>query len=507
MEDSDRLSALRHALRERLGNERFELWLGDDESFSLEDGVLRVRCASLSVLKLVRRRMDDSLGAICSELWSTPPTISYEVFSLEGTGENEGAAPAKPPLRGKASLPRRATSHRPVTNQRSLFDDDSESGKAANDKRGSAKREAVEPSKRSASPQRGATPSRSAFEDFTIGPSNALAAQAAQEAADQPGRYTPLLLTGPSGCGKTHLFEAIVERVRRLGLRRRVLRLTSEQFTTQFVEALHRRELPTFRQKSRMAELLLIDDVQFLLPKKATLGELVSTIDAVHGRGGQVVLAADRPASDFRQFSPELAARIAAGLTATIDPAECSVRRGIVVSHARRMGVSLSAAIVELVAQQVVGSGRLLAGAINRLAAAAVAAGRTLTDENGEAVDFAAGELADFCRQHSPQVRLVDIQRAVCEVFGVEPARLKSAAKQRSIAEPRMLAMWLARRYTRSALNEIGEFFGRRSHSTVVSAQKKLDGLIGGGGAIRLGDQSCHIEEALRLVEARLRSA
>ncbi len=121
--------------------------------------------------------------------------------------------------------------------------------------------------------------------------------------------------------------------------------------------------------------------------------------------------------------------------------------------------------------------------------------------------DMAAEALGDFCRQHAPQVRLADIQRAVCEVFGVEPKRLKSDNRTRAVAEPRTLAMWLARKYTRAALSEIGDFFGRRSHSTVVAAQKRFDELIRREGEIVLGDAACPVEEAIRRVETILRTA
>jgi chromosomal replication initiator protein len=147
----------------------------------------------------------------------------------------------------------------------------------------------------------------------------------------------------------------------------------------------------------------------------------------------------------------------------------------------------------------VAGSARLLSGAINRLVAASMAVGQPISRE------LAERELTEFCSQHSPQVRLPDIQRAVCEEFGVEPATLRSSRRNRAAAEPRMLCMWLARRYTRAALSEIGDFFGGRRHSTVVSAKRKIDGLLNCGGTIVVGDQPCQVEDALRRIDARLR--
>lgn len=283
--------------------------------------------------------------------------------------------------------------------------------------------------------------------------------------------------------------------------RLRVMQLTAEQFTSQFLEALEKRSLPSLRQKTRSLDLLAIDDVQFLGNKRATVEELVYTIDAVQARGGQVVLSSDRPASELQSVSAELATRISAGLAVAIDPPDYATRLGIVRAMTARMDVAMGDDVIELIAQQVVGSGRMLSGAINRLVAASMAARKPIT------FDLAGGAIADFCRQHAPQVRLADIQRAVCEVFGVEATSLKSARKCRSVAEPRMLAMWLARRYTRAALSEIGDFFGRRSHSTVVSAQRKFDGLIAQRGEIVVGDQPCQVEEAVRRIEAKLRTA
>jgi chromosomal replication initiator protein len=339
------------------------------------------------------------------------------------------------------------------------------------------------------------------FEGFVVGAANRLAAQAAREIAQQPGRFSPLLIYGPAGVGKSHLLSAAACHARVSGRRLRVMQLTAEQFTSQFLEALERRALPGFRQKLRSLDLLLIDDVQFFAGKKATLEELLYTTDALHARSAQVVLTSDRIAKELGALSPELVSRISAGLAVALDPPDYETRIGVVRAMAERMRIPLEDGVVELVARQVVGSGRLLSGAINRLVAASMACSKPITAELAEPA------LADFCRQHSPQVRLADIQRAVCEVFGVESSSLKSPRKTRTVAEPRMLAMWLARRYTRAALSEIGDFFGRRSHSTVVSAQRKFDNLISCHGEVVIGDQACEVEEAIRRIEAKLRTA
>lgn len=485
MDDSDRLSALRLELRRSLGNERYDLWLGPQTMLTLDNGVLLVGCASQIEVQWLRRNLQATLAECGAAIFGTLPTVEFaapaqaaETVPTEAAGSN---------LRGARRSPKKRYCDSQLT-----FEEI-----AAN---------SVTPTPPVVTPiAEEATPAKKrprwTFEDFVVGDSNRMAAEAARSATQQIGRFSPLLVYGPSGTGKTHLMSAVAFMGRASRQRLRVMQLTAEQFTSQFLEALEKRSLPSLRQKTRGLDLLAIDDVQFLGNKRATLEELIYTIDAVQARGGQVVLSSDRPASELQAVSAELAARISAGLAVAIDPPDYATRRGIVRAMTSRMDIAMGDDVIELIAQQVVGSGRMLSGAINRLVAVSMAARKPIT------LELAGGAVADFCRQHSPQVRLADIQRAVCEVFGVESTSLKSARKCRSVAEPRMLAMWLARRYTRVALSEIGDFFGRRSHSTVVSAQRKFDGLIAGRGEIIVGDQLCQVEEAVRRIEAKLRTA
>lgn len=485
MDDSDRLSALRLELRRSLGNERYDLWLGPQTTLTLDKGVLLVGCASQIEVQWLRRNLQATLAECGAAIFGTTPSVEFaESPQTVHVAQADGSQPS-------ARSPRRSPKKRYCESQLT-FDEI-----AAN----------------TAVPQAPATPliaedavptkkrPRWTFEDFVVGDSNRMAAEAARSAAQQIGRFSPLLIYGTSGTGKTHLMSAVAFMGRGSRQRLRVMQLTAEQFTSQFLEALEKRSLPGLRQKTRNLDLLIVDDVHFLGNKRATLEELNYTIDAVQARGGQVVLSSDRPASELQAISAELAARISAGLAVAIDPPDYAARRGIVRAMVTRMEIAMGDDVIELIAQQVVGSGRMLGGAVNRLVAASMAARKPIT------LELAGGALAEFCRQHSPQVRLADIQRAVCEVFGVESTSLKSQRKCRSVAEPRMLAMWLARRYTRAALSEIGDFFGRRSHSTVVSAQRKFDSLIAGHGEIIVCDQLCQVEDAVRRIEAKLRTA
>ncbi len=462
-DDSDRLSVLRDALRRRVGADRFELWLGGRTRLELSGNAVRVVCASHAELQFVRRKLHRPLAECCVELWSPSPTIAFE----EARAEPHSSVSMR-----RAAVARQfACMSGPTTACR-----------------------APEPSR-----PRGRT-----LATFALGASNRLAAQAARDLAHHPGRFSPLLIHGPNGCGKSHLLEAIDHEARAARGRVRTIALTAEQFTSQFLEALQRRAVPSFRHKMREIDLLLVDDVHFFDGKKATLEELLYTLDALHGRHGQAVLTSDRPVSDLRAPMPALASRLSEGLAQQMEPPDFGVRTSIVRAIAQRVRVELSDAVVELVARQVVGSARLLSGAVNRLVAESMAVSRGAS--TAISLELAEQAIAAFCRQHAPQVRLQDIQRAVCDVFDIEPATLRSERKTRAVAEPRMLCMWLARRFTRAALSEIGDYFGGRSHSTVVSAKRKFDALLNSGGELVVGDRACPVDEAIRRIEARLRT-
>jgi len=513
MDDSDRLSALRRELAQRLGSQRYELWIGPHtlfeytaiESTGFESkgfksmalkstadcenvaGELRVGCPSQFECQWLRSRLHAPLLASCRKILGDGVTIKYSVVQqTEGVvQQTEGVA--------------RQTEG---GNQQA---EQADSEAAALDTVGLPRVGSAPPVARSVSVSRSRVSRRpaakSTFANYVVGPSNELASRTAQLVVEQPGQYGPLLLFGPPGVGKTHLCYAMLRQLRQHSSRVSAVRLTAEQFTGEFLASLDQRSLPSFRQKYRSIDVLFVDDIQFLVGKRATLDELLHTIDTLHERGRQVVFTCDRSPGELQKVSAELVSRISGGLSIPLNSPDFATRIGIVRQLAVRLQVSLEEEVIRLIATQVAGSARQLAGAINRLVATSMALESAIT------LDLARTTLVEFVQQNAPSVRLADIQRAVCEVFGVEAASLKSDRKARSVAEPRMLAMWLARKYTRAALGEIGEYFGRRSHSTVVSAQKKIERLVSENAEISVADRPCQVDEAIRQVEAVLRTA
>jgi chromosomal replication initiator protein len=343
------------------------------------------------------------------------------------------------------------------------------------------------------------TPQRrfATLDTLVPGECNRLALHAARMVLEGPGKISPLLVHGPTAIGKTHLLEGIYTEVRRG--RGHAVYLSAEQFTNAFLEALRGSGLPSFRRKYRGVQWLLLDDVQFFCGKKATISELLHTIDTALREGRQLVLAADRPPQELPGLGEELITRLQSGLTCAMQPPDQPVRLGIVRAMARELDFAPPETVAEFIAASLTAHARELAGALKLLKVTCHARGCPPT------LTLARETLADMIRVSSPAVGLAEIEQAVCSVFGLESRKLQAADGSRGVNQPRMLAMWLARKYTRAALSEIGRYFGRRSHSTVISAQKRVDGWVDRGQSLRVSDHEWPAAEAIRRVEARLR--
>lgn len=447
-------TTLRDAVAGEVGQERFELWFGEGVHLRLTDGSLYVLAGEQFTLDRLRKQFHSDLQTACSEVTGLPVSIRYE---LEPSLVPSDAAPTV-----EASDEVKATEREET--------------------------ESNAPSRRFAR-----------LEDFVIGDGNRVAFTAAEMVAERAGPVSPVFLYGPPGTGKTHLLEGIWSAVRS-GQSRRVLYLTAEQFTSMFLEALRGTGLPSFRHKYRHVDLLLIDDVQFFLGKRATLVELQNTMDALLRDRRQVVLAADRSPVELAKFGPVLTTRLSGGLVCNLEAPCVAIRREIVRKLTRRLAVRIPDDVQALIADRVDGDARRLAGALHRLEAASRAFQRPVD------LDFAQISLLDVFRATSKAVQLTDIERAVCDVFGLDPSILQSAGKTRLVSQPRALAMWLARRHTRAAYSEIGAYFGRRSHSTVISAEKQVGRWLEDRESIRLAHGQCDITEAIRRVETQLRA-
>ena len=311
---------------------------------------------------------------------------------------------------------------------------------------------------------------RHTFDQFVIGDSNRLAHAAALTVAELPGQaYNPLFICGPPGVGKTHLMHSIASLLleHNPGL---VLRAaTGESFTNDFRIALGDGQMGGFKTRFRGADVLLVDDVQFLERKAKTEEEFFHTFNALHEAGAQIVLTSDRPPRDLQALEDRLRERFEAGLVADIEPPDYNTRLAILRKRAMNDGIELSdEQPLRIIAKRVVDNVRALEGALIRTVAYGSLTGRPLSNE-------LAQEVLDGLYPQAPRraCSVPEIQAAACEHFGLTGEELLSSSRTARIAWPRQVAMYLARELTEESLPVIGRHFGGRDHTTVLYAWRR----------------------------------
>jgi chromosomal replication initiator protein len=485
--------ALHDALIQEVGQARYRLWFGPNTRILLQGHVLVVEAATPFFQDWLRFNFRAALERAATIVAGGSVEIEFRI--------NSELSPESPGFSEQSSRsPQTAQGEKHSGTEDESTTPNSESKSSESKTRGSR----LSPSQgdRAQGDRANALSSRnySDFETFVVGHCNRVANASACMVAENPGCLTPLYLYGGTGLGKTHLLESIWTAVFRKKPDCRALFLGAEQFTSLFLEALHHSGLPNFRRKYRNVELLILDDIQFFSGKKATMSELLHTVESLLRHGRQVVLAADRPPVELEGLPAELVSRFSGGMVCKLLAPDHPTRREIVRRYVNQQEFEISAEVQELVALRLTDGPRELFGALNRLHATSLAVGTPL------ALGAAEDALADLILPHGYAVRLPDIEKAVCDTFGLEPESLRSYRKVKSISHPRMLAMWLARKHTRNALSEIGDYFGKRSHATVISAQKRVTGWMARGDSLQMADQSCQVEDAIRRVEERIRA-
>lgn len=337
------------------------------------------------------------------------------------------------------------------------------------------------------------------MKDFVVGPCNDLACAAAQQVvADPSAQYNPLYLHAGVGSGKTHLLEGMYRKLQegRRGLQ--VLLLTAENFGNYFTSALREKTLPSFRQRFRNVDVLLVDDVDFFDGKRGFQEEFLHTFRKLEGEGRQIIVTSSCHPRLLGKTSDELISRYLAGLVCRIELPDLDTRRSILQQRTRRLQLPVDERAVDFVADRFSGSVRELLGAANCLHTWHRMTGRRVT------VTAAREVLSRLERDCIRIVRIADIDGAVCRLFGVTSERLKSSARSRDLTQPRMLAMYLARRMTKAPYSEIGAYFGGRNHATVISAEKKIARMLDGQACIRVSGDEWPLAELVTTLQQQV---
>jgi chromosomal replication initiator protein len=350
-------------------------------------------------------------------------------------------------------------------------------------------------------PPNGPLPSGRRFadlSDFVAGPGNQLAFAASLQVCEQPGVYSPLVLHGGVGIGKTHLLEGIYRRMRMLNPSLRVMFLSAESFANYFTQALRDRTLASFRQRFRGVDVLMIDDIDFLDGKRVIQEEFLHTIKQLETHQRQVALTADRHPRLLAGSSEELVTRFMSGIVCRLESPDVDTRRTIVARKVARLSSRFTDDAIEFVVQRFALSVREMEGALNCLETYGLMTGKTLS------LAIARHVLADLERDCVRIVRVAEVEQAVCRLFSIGTADLRSPRRNRSVSQPRMLAMYLARKMTQAAYTEIGEHFGGRNHSTVMSAEKRVRDLLASNATVRAGNQEWKLGDLVASLEQQL---
>lgn len=309
------------------------------------------------------------------------------------------------------------------------------------------------------------------FDSFVVGSSNNFAHAAAQAVADEPGKaYNPLFIYGGVGLGKTHLMHAIGHRILDNDPNAKIIYITSETFTNDLIQSIQENSRVQFRNKYRTADVLIIDDIQFLISKDRTQEEFFNTFNALHSFGKQIIISSDKAPKDLINLEARLVSRFEGGLVADIQPPDLETRVAILKRKAQSEHVEISEDVLTLIAEKVNSNIRQLEGSLIRVIAFA-----RLTKKP---IDMAltATALKDIIAGYdNTPVTIPLVQQIVADYYDIDIDALLSQRRTMEITYPRQIAMYLCKELTNKSLKNIGASFGGRDHSTVINACKRIE--------------------------------
>jgi chromosomal replication initiator protein len=331
------------------------------------------------------------------------------------------------------------------------------------------------------------------FENFVIGKANEVAFNAARTLATADKvAFNPLFIHGGTGRGKTHLLHAIGHEFHRLRPRARIIYMSAEKFMVEFVAALRANETIQFKQQLRSADLLMIDDVQFIAGKESTQEEFFHTMNEIISAGRRLAISSDRAPQDLDGIEPRILSRLSWGLVADINAADLELRLNIITKKLEQLpDVSLPDDVIMFLAKRISSNVRELEGALNRIAAYAMMQNRAID------LEFVGEVLANILRANQRRISIDEIQTRVSDHYRIRKAEMTSARRAREVARPRQVAMYLSKQLTPRSLPEIGRRFGGRDHTTVIHAVRQIE---------KLRAQDPELDSDIRLLTRQLES-
>lgn len=472
--------SVEEALRTIIGQCQFEHWFGERTRLVIEDDALVVQACSPFLMQWIQKQFRGALVQAAAAVCGPAARVRFEA----------GAALAPD---DKRPLDRSSNASRSIVLP-AVADAAIETPASAP---APAETRPSEPSAATEKPRPGRRFAN--LSDFVAGRCSQLALTAIEQLCGRPlANLGPLYLYGSVGTGKTHLLEGTYRQLRRAHPQLQTLFLTSEQFTNYFTQAYRDHTLPAFRQRFRTVDVLLVDDVDFFDGKRVVQEEFLHTFRHLESHGKLLVGCGDRHPRLLTKISDELRTRLLSGMLCRLDLPDLETRVEIVSRRAARLNSDFTPEALRYVAERFTGSVRELEGALHSLHVYGLMTGRKV------GITAARETLADLERDCLRIVRLADVERVVCGLYGLSADELRSSRRARSVSEPRMLAMYLARRHTRSAYSEIGRHFGGRNHATVISAERKVAGWLAAGAQLHISEKTWQVAELVQTLEQQL---
>lgn len=311
---------------------------------------------------------------------------------------------------------------------------------------------------------------RLTFDSFVVGKPNEFCYAAARKVAEGKLEFNPLFVHGSVGLGKTHILQAIAWEVKNRNPKARVIYMSAERFMYRFINALRYDTIMKFKEEMRAADLLLIDDVQFLAGKESTQEEFFHTFNYLIDNGRQMVISADRSPADLQGVEERIRSRLSWGLVADVHPMDYELRLGILQSKSQKLnGVDVPQDVMQFLARHITSNARELEGSLIRIAAHAQLLNKPIT------LDLSRDVLQDVLRANNRRITVKDIQREVAEHFAVRLSDMLSTKRTRVLVRPRQIAMYLAKQMTTKSLPEIARDFQGKDHTTVMYAVRRIE--------------------------------